>query len=405
MRDQAKRRCPDRVALGLVVFLVASSSGTSAQPEQLCRLDQSTMPSTWRPGGKVQKGLSAAPWTAAEAKIAVGAVETALAELTGFLAKKPGSIEKLKIDAVEPFVDASYSASNMPGIQAAARNEARRVLSQLLLPYLRRNPVAATCSEFGYLLPYTVYAHSLFATQDPRLSAMVNLTNLAYRECGSLQAVIGKDPAEILSGSNASVDDLYSLVMWSITFGEAHLVPGIALPAETRSLAPTLWRYLANYQFKGARDFPAGAWDESFQSVAYLATHIAYIPTGYGRYPIRVSDAPHLYRYLRENFYPVLEMGELDLVAEFVDLFRQYGCTEDNDLQVRDGTRHLLNLFQAAGGSWIAHREPSESSEISDYAAIHKPWTAMAGVRVRVPELPAPGNYGGIVRGWLDARR
>jgi hypothetical protein len=95
-------------------------------------------------------------------------------------------------------------------------------------------------------------------------------------------------------------------------------------------------------------------------------------------------------------------MGELDMTAEFVDLFRQYGCTEDNDLQLRDGTRYLLKLFHSAGGSWIAYREPHEPATIGDYNAVHKAWTGMSGVRARLPEAAAPGTYGGIVRGWLE---
>ena len=31
---------------------------------------------------------------------------------------------------------------------------------------------------------------------------------------------------------------------------------------------------------------------------------------------IAIADAPWLYRFLRENFYAVMEMGELDLTAD-----------------------------------------------------------------------------------------
>jgi hypothetical protein len=98
-------------------------------------------------------------------------------------------------------------------------------------------------------------------------------------------------------------------------------------------------------------------------------------------------------------------MGELDLLAEFVDLFRQYGCTERDDLQLRDGTRYLLKLFHTAGDHWMAHREPNEKAKVSDYDAVHKAWTGMAGVRVRVPEPAKPGTYGGVVRRWLGYPR
>ena len=204
---------------------------------------------------------------------------------------------------------------------------------------------------------------------------MVALTNSAYHSCGSLPAAMGYDYRRKLAAANVSTDDLGDLVLWSVSFTDAQLVAGLELPAEARDLPPALWRFLTHYPFPGARSYRNGASDMRFYDTAYLATHIAYIPTGYGRYSIYVEDAPSLYRFLRENFYAVLEMGELDLVAEFVDLFRQYGCTEQDDLQVRDGTRYLLKLFHGAGDRWMAYREPYEGAKIDDYDAVHKAWT------------------------------
>ena len=174
---------------------------------------------------------------------------------------------------------------------------------------------------------------------------------------------MGYDYRRKLAAANVSTDDLGDLVLWSVSFTDAQLVAGLELPAEARDLPPALWRFLAHYPLPGARSYRNGASDTRFYDTAYLATHIAYIPTGYGRYSIYVEDAPSLYRFLRENFYAVLEMGELDLVAEFVDLFRQYGCTEQDDLQVRDGTRYLLKLFHGAGDRWMAYREPYEGGQ------------------------------------------
>ena len=108
-----------------------------------------------------------------------------------------------------------------------------------------------------------------------------------------------------------------------------------------------------------------------------------------------------MYRFLRENFYAVLQMGELDLVAEFLDTFRQYGCTEKNDVQTRDGTRYLLEVFHAGGDRWMAYREPGETEPIHSYDAIHKSWEGIAGVRDRTFEPVKPGTYGSIVRRWL----
>ena len=140
----------------------------------------------------------------------------------------------------------------------------------------------------------------------------------------------------------------------------------------------------------------------------------------------------------------VLRLGELDLVAEFVDnvrkadisrivhyvaaatdlfspsepnntplqirsflafhalQFRQLGCNEANDLQVRDGTRFMLRLYRAANSSWAAHREPWEADKVGPYSFVHKPWTAVAGVKDRkIFEPRADGTYGQILeRYW-----
>lgn len=254
-------------------------------------------------------------------------------------------------------------------------------------------------------MTFTIYSRALLPANDARIGHLVALTNAAYHACGSLSAVMGYDYDRKLAGRELSTDDVWDLVMWSITLTDAQLVPGLELPDEARDLPPTLWRFLAHYPLVGARAYPKGALDERFYNTAYLVTHIAYIPTGYGRYPIYIADAPNLYRFLRENFYAVLDMNELDLLAEFVDLFRQYGCTEQTDLQVRDGTRYLLKLFHASDDHWMSYRGPHEPAQVGEYDIVHKAWTGMAGVRARVPEPAATGTYGGVVRQWLRHER
>lgn len=388
-----------------ILLLLATCGCAARNPEPLCIVSPAAMPESWRPSGNSQKHLSASPWSAGEAEDARYAVRTGLGELSDFFSRRPAAVFALKGDAVEPFLDASYAAANMPALQIAARDQGRRVLLLLLAPYLRRATDAATCREFSRLLDLTIYSHALLPAGDSRLLLMVALTNRAYHSCSSLPAAMGYDYRRKLAAANVSTDDVGDLVLWSVSFTDAQLVAGLELPAEARDLPPALWRFLAHYPLAGARSYRNGASDMRFYDAAYLATHIAYIPTGYGRYSIYVEDAPSLYRFLRENFYAVLEMGELDLVAEFVDLFRQYGCTERDDLQVRDGTRYLLKLFHGAGDRWMAYREPYEGAKIDDYDAVHKAWTGISGVRARIPEPAEPGTYGGIIRAWLGYPR
>jgi hypothetical protein len=364
------------------------------------------MPENWRPSGEVQKGLSAAPWSESEAKDAEYAIKTGLDEMIDLYSRRPEAVKALWEDSVGSLIEVTYAGANMPAIEVAARDAARRNLAKLIEPYLRRRSKSASCDEYEKLLPLTIYARNHFPAKDTRTGAMVALTNSAYRACGSLKAAMDYDYQKMLKTKDTPTDDVFDLVIWSLLFIEAQLVPGLELPAEARDFPPALWRYLENYPLVGASAYRDGAWNEEFIDTAYLATHIAYIPTGNHRHPIYVEDSPRLYRFLRENFYAVLQMGELDLVAEFVDSFRQYGCTEEDDLQVRDGTRYLLKLFHAGGDRWMTYREPDETDdEVDDYDAVHKAWTGILGVRVRVLEPAEEGTYGGVVRRWLPHPR
>ena len=48
----------------------------------------------------------------------------------------------------------------------------------------------------------------------------------------------------------------------------------------------------------------------------------------------------------------------------------------------------------------MKHRESYEDAESNPYDLIHKPWTAISGVRRRIPEPELPGTYGAMFREW-----
>ncbi|HEY2379573.1 MAG TPA: hypothetical protein VGK48_00205 [Terriglobia bacterium] len=364
------------------------------QPDQL--------PETWGPPGRIHQTLSQAAWSPAEAADAEHAVRRGLDELAQFFDAHPDIAATLDTDTVESLIDPAYAAGNMPELRAEARAAATKALNSVAAPYLAGEPATASCDDAERLLKFSAFAQQL-GPSTSRTAKMAAFTNSALRACGSLAGAMGYDYHQKLNAAPVTNDDLWGMVMWSIEFTDAQAVPGLNLPAGAAALPSELWRFLSHYPLTGARAYPDGARNQTFRQTAYLVTHLAYIPTGYGRYSIYLDDAPYLYRFLRENFYPVLEMGELDLTAEFVDLFRQYGCTEKNDLQVRDGTRYLLKLFHSAHDTWMDYREPDEPAAISDYDRIHKPWTGISGVRARVPEPAAPGTYGSVVRAWMGA--
>ena len=174
--------------------------------------------------------------------------------------------------------------------------------------------------------------------------------------------------------STASEDDVFDTMMSVYSLAKAHAACG-----EAFAVKPGLTKMLA---FVKTRDFISAVDDTSegkdtFQDHAYLATHVAYILSNYGRLRLRRTDAPWVYRYLRANFDVVLADKDIELVGEFVDVFRSLGYSEDDDADVRAGTAFLLDS-QNEDGSWGPWRK-----EEDPYDAIHYTWCAVSGLRRR----------------------
>jgi hypothetical protein len=385
--------------------LLAMSSTLVESREPLCVADRAAMPAEWRPSAKLEEQLDPKPWSTKETDDAAYAIRTGLNQMIRYYHKHPKAVSDLWDDAVQSLVEVSYSGSNMPEVQAISRNAARENLSLLIDPLLKRSSETATCDDFESTLPLTIYAHSLLDKDDPRKAAMVEFTNAANEECGSLRNAMNADYRAVLK-KNADTETIFNLVIWSTWLTEAQLVPDLEIPDGAAEFPPALWRYWETFPLTNASKFKAGAHARKFRRLGYLATHIAFIPTGYQRHPIYIGDSPKLYRFMRENFYALMEAGETDLFAQFLDTLRQYGCDEESDQQIRDGTRYLLKVFQDYNDNWMAYKEPNLAEEdVTDYDRIHRAWSGIAGVRKRVPEPPEPGTYGAIIRRWLPIPR
>ena len=364
------------------------------------------MPATWRPSDALQRRTPDVPWTVGAQRLADKSVRVGLREIQDFFARHPAQVEGLWSDAMEPFLNAAYAAGNMPELRRRALESARGVLDRLVPPYAAMPMARVNCDEIHTYLLLLGYTQPL-STLPPRpgdaavRSRLLARANHAVRDCGGPQGLLGLDYRAVLANPKMTLDELYDLVMWSVTLIEARAIDGLHLPEDVWALPGEVWKRLRGYPWKDASTYAEGANDYTFYDVAYLATHVSYMPSGYGRYQLFVEDAPWLIRFLRDNFYAVLEMGELDLVAEFVDAFRQLGCTEENDRQVRDGARFILALYEKAGRSWTAYREPGEVGEPTPYDIVHKPWTGMGAMRRRLFEAPAAGTYGGAARRLL----
>ena len=301
----------------------------------------------------------------------------------------PESVFELWDNSVEAYIDVAYASDHEPTLRDPALDTAIKHFEVLWRPYEEGEQSLGQCAQVSTALTLLVYGHNLSQRRPTNYELrthtknLIKQTNQSLAECATLDKVMTYNYKTVLSKPNAPNAEVYDLVMWSIIFIDVLRIETVALPDGVRSFVTELWQYLSTYPAPPATSFAKGANDPFFYDLAYLMTHVGYIPTGYGRHQLKRSHGEWLYQFIRSNFYAVMEMGELDLTAEFVDLMRQYGCNEDNDRQVRDGARHLMKLYQAAGGSWMSHRESYESKASNPYDLMHKPWTAIAGLRHR----------------------
>jgi hypothetical protein len=376
-----------------------------SEAKPVCLMELEDLPQAWRPSPKQRARLSQRPWTAAEQHLANQSVRVALSEMIDFQAEHPGTVKSLWSDSIEPYIDFAFDASNMPNMRDRALSTAAERLKEIAKPY--NTDSAGTCQESSNLLTFLILAHNLGARapDDKKLAAMkktlLRRTNEAIRDCGTFSELVGFDPEKYFSLARIGNGKIYEMLLDMVDFLDALSIPELVLPEEVKPFITRVWQALASYPKPAAKSFAKGAEDPLFFDLAYLMTHAGFVPTGYGRYELCVSDGPWVYEFLRANFYSVLETGELDLASEFVDLFRQYGCTEDNDRQTRDGARYLLDIYEKAGRSWIKHRESYEKKKLGSYDLMHKPWTAGAGLRRRIIEPIEPKSYGSYARRLL----
>jgi hypothetical protein len=395
------------VVRSIVFAILLTASSGAALADATCALDPN-LPESWQPPAELRRSLSPAPWSPSEARDAENAVEGGIDEMIGLFRRSPPAVRKLYDDSIAALLQALAASANKPELDAKILKAARANLTALLEPFLARDAGSATCDEFEDQLPLAIFAHRLYPPQHKLTDAVTRRTNAAYRACGSLEVATegilkkvqtdNQDPEAYLD----RLEDLFDLYAWALLLIEAELYPDIELPAEARAFGEAAWKQFETLALREASKFAKGVKDERFITLADLATHLSHIPTGLGRFPLHVSDKPDLFTFLRENFYPMMQSGDRDLFALFVDTLRQYGCTPENDTQVRDGTRYLLEDYRRRGGKWMNYHEARKSlTDPIEYVRIHHAWTAVLGIRDRRLKPPEPGTYGSLVRRWL----
>eukprot|EP00592_Proboscia_alata_P011800 CAMPEP_0194386058 /NCGR_PEP_ID=MMETSP0174-20130528/84232_1 /TAXON_ID=216777 /ORGANISM="Proboscia alata, Strain PI-D3" /LENGTH=403 /DNA_ID=CAMNT_0039174863 /DNA_START=120 /DNA_END=1331 /DNA_ORIENTATION=- len=392
-----------------------------------CISDSSDMPATWLPNNNDflrhhTRSKMEQPWTMKEEAASTSAVMGGfleLLELIGTLSDE--DIEEEFDTTIEAFLDAAYSASNLPEMQPRALREAAKCLIIVARHYVEIDDGVEVLCDLAMNYIYLVNFSSILLERLPRDDQLkvlhenlVMYTNRSLKSCGNLQNVLdGVDP--LLVGRCAaatgvpneesckSSDDVYLWLRNSIQLNNALSIPEIEMPDGTDQFIADTWAYLPKYiKEQGS--------DTNFVDDAYMVTHAGCMLDGYGRHQLFVKDAPWIFQYIRENFYKLLDgnsndddnNGSLDLVAEFVDMLRGYGCSEENDLQVLHGSRFLYHVYSKSGYSWIPHvHGTNEYKPWSTYDLIHGPWTGMSGLKQREFEPSVPGSYGDTLRAVL----
>jgi len=168
-------------------------------------------------------------------------------------------------------------------------------------------------------------------------------------------------------------DDVYELLISSYVAERAALAHP-ELPLTTFRLAKVL-PFVLSRQYVRYEDDPTE--DHSkFLDHAYLATHVAYVLSDYARLKLSPEDLGPLYGYLRSEFPSAIRYGSLELIAEFVDVFRILGF-DDRDDMVCQGTRFLLEN-QLPNGGWGGWEDGGKP-----YDQIHATWVAVDALRDR----------------------
>lgn len=402
----------------LLWVLPSISLAQALQPP--CITDSAQLPQSWRSAPKVQKTLSPAPWSAAEARAAKHAKIKGIEEIIEFFEREPVAVSALYDDSVEMLLQATHASRNAPALDEKIRQAARANLSALIAGIPDYSDESPVCYDFVELLPLALFAQRLFPDAHQPARLITQRTNEAYRDCGSIDAATNEilrraiiPPERLLklrrqerSAELQHLEHLFDLTLWVIWLTEARLFPAIELSPDAQDFIARGWAYLSTFPLRGTQAFADGPRDQRFLVHADLAAHIAHVPTGIHRFALRVDDAPVLHDYVREQFYALMQSGDVDLIASFVDTLRQYGCTPGNDVQVRDGMRYLLKVFQAGEERWIVDdKKGKPPAAPSLYDRLHRPWTAVLGIRNRQLRSPKPDTYGAVFRDALRQPR
>jgi len=241
------------------------------------------------------------------------------------------------------------------------------------------------------------------ATVERLQHRLEDLARQAVADCHTLKALLGFEPAERLRTYPASLKELIDpnqyYFVFDITVQAEYTLPLLSLPKVqmpngTLEYMASLYQYLDGYPYPSVGEGGLTRESAGFIENAFVATHAFWFMSGLERYRLDPNRSAKLFRYLRQNFYAALELGNLDLLGEFLDGFRELNCTEVNDAQTRDGTVFLLDLYNRSDGQWAHVPDFNQVNKLTEYLRFHKALVAYFGLHTRRVEESAHGTPG-----------
>jgi len=374
-----------------------------SNPSGTCILDRGQLPTRWRPPGDLK--FPDSPWTPKEQRHADYASQKGLDELIDFYNTVSNErVLYLGVDAANSLVDQCYSSANKPAFHDKACKSSAQVVKLISTRLLQRADGSAhepECKKLSRTAEVMAYANHLSKVlpgdsdlRDTR-SKLVAFFKASFGKCDGLDDYmkVSQSWEADLRDANLSRASLSKYVQHSNVLNDIYTIPELDPTEEMDRFTATLWKYASQYNYTNGVDVKDGHDDaEEIRRMGFLVAHIAYIPSGYGRHAQLVQDAPWLYEFIRRNYWNAMESGSLNLFFEFIFALRQYGCTEDNDLMVRDGSRYFLHYFKELNFTWMP--DTNAHNVGGDYNQILLPWAGIGALRRRQVEPIVPGSYG-----------
>jgi hypothetical protein len=111
----------------------------------------------------------------------------------------------------------------------------------------------------------------------------------------------------------------------------------------------------------------------SFYDSVYAISHVVYTLNDYGVWLLDPRLLPHEFEYLVDHLDTALQVGDPDMVGEFLDSLRAFGL-DNEDAHIAAGVEFLI-ATQNRNGSWGPQDEGAE------YPRFHATWAALDGLR------------------------